>query len=251
MSHMHRLNRNIRMSLVSAKGLSVGYGRNLVLGEVSLAVAAGEVVTLIGPNGSGKTTLLRALLGIVSPVRGTITRQPGLRIGYVPQKIYVDAALPLSVNRFMSLPKWQTRQAVTQVLERVGAIRLRSRQVRELSGGQMQRVLLARALLAEPQIFFLDEPAQGLDQPSISDFHRLIGRLRHETGCAVLLVSHDLKAVMNISDRVICLNGYYVCEGPPSVVSESPEYKALFEPSNGNGLSTDHSKPDRIGRSAS
>ncbi len=232
------------MSLVVAKGLSVGYGRGLVLGEVSLAVNAGEIVTLIGPNGSGKTTLLRTLLGIVKPVRGTITRQPGLRIGYVPQKIYVDPTLPLSVARFMSLPKWQTSATITRVLERVGASRLRNRQVKELSGGQMQRVLVARALLSEPDILFLDEPAQGLDQPAIADLHQLIGRLRHETGCAVLLVSHDLNAVMNVSDRVICLNGYYVCEGPPSVVRESPKYKALFGTGHGNDLSSDHGHRD-------
>ena len=233
------------MSLVTAKDVSVGYGRDLVLGEVSLSVNAGEIVTLIGPNGSGKTTLLRALLGIVSPVRGTIARRPRLRIGYVPQKISVDPTLPLNVSRFMSLPKWQTRTAVTRVLKRVGANRLRDRQVNELSGGQMQRVLLARALLSEPEILFLDEPAQGLDQPAIADFHQLIARLRRETGCAVLLVSHDLNAVMNVSDRVICLNGCYVCEGPPNVVCQSPKYKALFDPGNGLALGQPHQEQSR------
>lgn len=217
-----------RMSLIRAQDLTVRLGGDEVLKGVSLAVEPGEIVTILGPNGSGKSTLLRALLGILPLSSGQVTRAPGLRIGYVPQRLAIDPSLPMTVRRFLSLPVRVPDDRAEAALRRVGVPEVGSRQMAELSGGQFQRVLLARALLAEPQLLILDEPTQGLDQPGEAAFYRLIEEVRAETGVAVLMVSHDLHVVMAASDRVICLNHHICCEGTPRVVSSAPEYRALF-----------------------
>lgn len=224
------------MSLISTQGMSVRYDSAPVLEHVDFAIEPGEIVTVVGPNGSGKSTLIRALLGVLTPTEGTIVRKPGLRIGYVPQKLSLDATLPLSVSRFLSLPDRQSPAVIARVLDRVGASGLARQQLATLSGGQLQRVLLARALLTMPDILILDEPTQGLDQPGMAEFYRLIEQLRQEIGCAVLLVSHDLHVVMSASDRVICLNGHICCEGTPHVVRAAPEYRALFGHGTGGAL---------------
>ncbi len=224
------------LSLITAERMEVRYGRAPVLRDVGFAIEPGEIVTVVGPNGSGKSTLIRALLGVIRPASGRVTRKPGLRIGYVPQRLAVDATLPISVARFLSLPERQSRTVIAQVLQRVGADGLQERQISQLSGGHLQRVLLARALLAAPDILMLDEPTQGLDQPGEAEFYRLIEQLRQEIGCAVLLVSHDLHVVMSASDRVICLNGHVCCEGTPHVVSAAPQYRALFGHGTGGAL---------------
>lgn len=217
-----------RMSLIRAQDLTVRLGGDEVLKGVSLAVEPGEIVTILGPNGSGKSTLLRALLGILPLSSGQVMRAPGLRIGYVPQRLAIDPSLPMTVRRFLSLPVRVPDDRAEAALRRVGVPEVGSRQMAELSGGQFQRVLLARALLAEPQLLILDEPTQGLDQPGEAAFYRLIEEVRAETGVAVLMVSHDLHVVMAASDRVICLNHHICCEGTPRVVSSAPEYRALF-----------------------
>ena len=221
--------------LIEAEALTVRYGGAMALDHVSLSVDRGEVVTLIGPNGSGKTTLLRALLGLV-PSSGQIRRLEGLRIGYVPQRLHIDAALPLPVSRFLSLPRRQSRDGIAAVLDLVGVPGTEGRQMTALSGGQFQRVLLARALLSHPDLLILDEPTQGLDQPGIAAFYRLIDRVRKDRDCGVLMVGHDLHVVMSASDRVICLNRHVCCEGTPQVVSTAPEYRALFGLGTGGAL---------------
>ena len=180
-----------------------------------------------GPNGSGKSTLLRLLIGAERPDAGRVIRAPGLRIGYVPQKLAVDATLPMTVDRFLGLAEGDARLRA-HALERVGIPDLGGRQLAALSGGQFQRALLAQALLRRPGLLVLDEAAQGLDQPGEARFYRLIEQIRGELGCGVLMVSHDLHVVMAASDRVICLNGHVCCEGTPTVVSAAPEYRALF-----------------------
>ena len=225
-----------RMSLIETRDMSLRYSRAPVLSHVNFTISKGEIVTVVGPNGSGKSTLIRALLGVLRPTRGTVTRKPGLRIGYVPQRLAIDATLPMTVARFLSLPHRKSSKAVADVMARVGVEGLEARQMTALSGGQFQRVLLARALLAEPDILILDEPTQGLDHPGVASFYRLIEEVRQETGAAVLLVSHDLHVVMRASDRVICLNGHICCEGSPAVVSEAPEYRALFGVGTGGAL---------------
>jgi zinc transport system ATP-binding protein len=216
------------MSLLAAQNLSVQLGGAEVLSNISLSVNPAEIVTILGPNGSGKSTLLRALLGILPLSAGQVTRAAGLRLGYVPQKLAIDRSMPMTVRRFLSLPTRVGDAEATAALTRVGLPGVEARQMAALSGGQFQRVLLARALLSKPQLLILDEPTQGLDQPGEAAFYRLIADVRRETGAAVLMVSHDLHVVMAASDRVICLNGHICCEGTPRVVSNAPEYRALF-----------------------
>lgn len=215
-------------ALLSAEGLSVRHGEATVLNGVDFALRPGEIVTIVGPNGSGKSTFVRALIGLDPATGGRVTRMPGLRIGYVPQRLHIDASLPMTVRRFLSLPARVTDAAAASALTRVGVPDAAGRQMSQLSGGQFQRVLLARALLSDPQVLILDEPTQGLDQPGVAAFYRLIEQVRAETGVAVLMVSHDLHVVMSASDRVICLNGHICCEGAPEHVSAAPEYRALF-----------------------
>ncbi len=216
------------MSLLSADHVCVRFGSDEVLHDITLSLNPAEIVTILGPNGSGKSTLLRALLGILPVAEGRIQRQPGLRIGYVPQRLQIDRTMPITVRRFLSLPVRVTDAAAVEALARVGMAGHDADQMTTLSGGQLQRVLLARALLAGPQVLMLDEPTQGLDQPGEAAFYRLIEEVRRDTGAAVLMVSHDLHVVMAASDRVICLNGHICCEGTPRVVSTAPEYRALF-----------------------
>lgn len=224
------------MSLITAEKVSVSYGANTVLRDVSLAVEPGEIVTIVGPNGSGKTTLLKLLIGAEKPQSGMISHEPGLRIGYVPQKLHIDPTLPITVERFLRLPGGTTRAACAIALEKAGVPGLFNRQMSALSGGQFQRVLLARALITEPSLLLLDEATQGLDQPGSAAFYLQIEEVRQTTGCAVLMISHELHVVMAASDRVICLNGHVCCEGAPEIVSAAPEYRALFGTGTGGAL---------------
>ena len=214
--------------LLRAEDVTVRLGGQEVLTGVSLTIEAGEIVTVLGPNGSGKSTLIRAMLGMVPLSGGRVQRAPGLKVGYVPQKLAIDPSLPLTVRRFLSLPHRVTEAEAAAALDRVGMAGKGGRPMAGLSGGQLQRVMLARALLGKPGLLVLDEPTQGLDQPGEAAFYRLIEEVRQDTGAAVLMVSHDLHVVMAASDRVICLNHHICCEGTPRVVSAAPEYRALF-----------------------
>ncbi|MFP7569655.1 ATP-binding cassette domain-containing protein [Marivita sp. S2033] len=216
------------MSLIDAHGVSVRLGGATILSNVTLSIDAGEIVTIVGPNGSGKSTLLKTLLGAIEPTRGHVDRTEGLRVGYVPQKLHIDPTLPLPVLRFLSLPTPVPRAQSLDALDRTGVAALADRQLSDLSGGQMQRVLLARAILNDPQLLVLDEATQGLDQAGSAAFYRLIEEIRADMGCGVLMVSHELHVVMAASDRVICLNGHVCCEGAPEHVASAPEYRALF-----------------------
>lgn len=224
------------MSLITVKDLSVRLGGRTVLDRVSLQIESGEIVTLVGPNGSGKSTLLRSLIGAQSPSAGKVVRKPGATIGYVPQTLAIDPTLPMTVGRFLSLPSRSPDEKRNAALISTGLPDLQDRQMSQLSGGQFQRVLLARALLGEPDLLILDEPTQGLDQPGTAAFYRLIEATRARLGCSVLMVSHDLHVVMSASDRVICLNGHICCEGAPRIVSEAPEYRALFGLGTGGAM---------------
>lgn len=217
------------MRLITATKISLRIGGQQVLSDVDFNIESGEIVTVLGPNGSGKSTLLRALLGILQPQSGELTQMTGLRIGYVPQKLAIDRSLPLTVRRFLSLPKRVSDAEALAALARTGlGPEIARQQLGALSGGQLQRVLLARALLSQPHLLVLDEATQGLDQPGEAAFYRLIEEIRAQTGAAILMVSHDLHVVMAASDRVVCLNGHVCCEGTPRVVSTAPEYRALF-----------------------
>lgn len=224
------------MTLISIEDLSVRYGANTVLRHVGLSVEPGEIVTIVGPNGSGKTSLLRAIIGATEPAAGRIKVKPGIRIGYVPQRLHVDPTLPITVERFMRLAERVHRQDCATALDAAGIPDLLKRQMSQLSAGQFQRVLLARALINRPEILLLDEATQGLDQPGSAAFYRQIEAVRAETGCAVLMISHELHVVMSASDRVVCLNGHVCCEGTPAVVASAPEYRALFGTGTGGAL---------------
>ena len=217
-------------ALIEARGLTIQRpgSHDMVLRDVDFRIAPGEIVTVVGPNGSGKSSLIRALLGHVPLASGRVVRRAGLRIGYVPQRVQVDTAMPMTVRRFLSLPRRIDDATAAAALARTGVAGLERRQLTQLSGGQFQRVLLARALLHAPHLLVLDEPTQGLDQPGMVAFYKLIEEVRRETGAAVLMVSHDLLVVMRSSDRVVCLNGHVCCEGTPRHVSTAPEYRALF-----------------------
>lgn len=224
------------MSLITAQNVSVRYGGRTALAQIDFGIDAGEIVTVVGPNGSGKSTLIRVLLGVIRPSDGKVSRQKGLRIGYMPQRLAFDGRMPMTVRRFLSLPDKCTDAEASAALNRVGVSGVEAQQMDTLSGGQFQRVLLARALLSDPQILVMDEPTQGLDQPGEAAFYQLIEDLRAETGCAILMVSHDLHVVMSASDRVICLNHHICCQGTPHVVSNAPEYRALFGHGTGGAL---------------
>jgi zinc transport system ATP-binding protein len=222
--------------LIGASNLGFRDGRQVILEHVDLTVGDGEIVTIVGPNGSGKTTLLRLLIGAIEPNAGAVTRRPDLRIGYTPQRLALDHTLPLTVDRFLSLGG---AARPSQRAEALASVQLPSRekaQLIDLSGGELQRVLLARALLRRPNLLVLDEPTQGLDQPGEAAFYQLIEGVRKQTSAAVLMVSHDLHVVMSASDRVICMNGHVCCEGTPTLVRDHPEYQKLFGLGTGGAL---------------
>lgn len=215
-------------TLLEARDVDVRIGALRVLDRVNFRLEAGEIVTIVGPNGSGKSTFLRTLIGAHQPTSGTVTRADGLRIGYIPQKLQIDSTLPITVARFLNLPSRVEATKVRDALAQAGVGDLAQRPMVGLSGGQFQRVLLARALLASPDVLVLDEATQGLDQTGSASFYRQIEEVRQTLGCAVLMVSHELHVVMAASDRVICLNGHVCCEGAPEHVASAPEYRALF-----------------------
>ncbi|MGB7288094.1 MAG: ATP-binding cassette domain-containing protein [Salaquimonas sp.] len=214
--------------LVSLAGAGIKRdGRWLVRG-VDFEVRAGEIVTLIGPNGSGKSTSAKMALGILSPDEGDTFRKAGLTVGYVPQKLTIDWSLPINVERFLRLTAKPTKQEISDALNATGTAHLAKSQLRNLSGGEMQRVLLAKAIVKMPQLLVLDEPVQGVDFSGEIALYELIGKVRKTLNCGVLLISHDLHVVMAATDRVICFNGHVCCSGTPIMVSESPDYKRLF-----------------------
>jgi len=222
--------------LVEARGVSVRFGRRSVLEAVNLTVHAGEIVTLVGLNGAGKSTLVRVLLGIIPPSLGEVVRGPGLRIGYSPQHVHRDPVLPMTVRRFLTLGAPATRERLRALLAEVGAGAILDHPLAEISGGELHRVLLARALLREPGLLVLDEPLAGVDISSQSDLYRLIATIRDRYGCGVLLVSHDLHLVMAATDTVVCLNRHVCCTGHPQAITRHPEFVALFGPHVASGL---------------
>ncbi|MGV6397916.1 zinc ABC transporter ATP-binding protein ZnuC [Pseudomonas caspiana] len=215
-------------ALIKLEHVGVALSGQNVLENIHLSVNPGEIVTLIGPNGAGKTTLVRAVLGLLKPDTGKVWRKPKLRVGYMPQKLHVDPTLPLSVLRFLRLVPGVDRATALAALVEVGAEKVIDSPLQSVSGGEMQRVLLARALLREPQLLVLDEPVQGVDVAGQAELYSLITRLRDRYGCGVLMVSHDLHLVMSTTDQVVCLNRHVCCSGHPEQVSHDPAFVELF-----------------------
>lgn len=202
-------------------------GRWLVRG-VEFSISRGEIVTLIGPNGSGKSTTAKAAIGVLKPDEGWVEKLPGLKVGYVPQKLAIDWTLPLTVERLMTLTGPLNGREVVEALHSTGIAHLARAEVQHLSGGEFQRALLARAIARKPDLLVLDEPVQGVDFSGEIALYDLIKSIRNRTGCGILLISHDLHVVMAETDTVICLNGHVCCRGTPQMVSQSPEYLKLF-----------------------
>ena len=199
----------------------------LVRGE-TMKIERGEIVTMIGPNGSGKSTTAKIALGIIKADEGIARQKENLTVGYVPQKLNVNWTLPLSVSRFLRLTNRASKEQMEEVLSVTETLHLANSQMSKLSGGEFQRVLLARAIIRTPELLVLDEPVQGIDFNGEIALYKLIENIRDRLNCGVLLISHDLHMVMSTTDRVMCLNGHVCCSGTPANVASSKEFISLF-----------------------
>jgi len=214
--------------LIDAQDVSLRINERDILDRVALQVHVGEIVTLIGPNGAGKSTLLKVLLGLLACQHGRVARRPGLRIGYMPQRLKINPLLPLSVRRFLTLARKLPEDKIVGALKETGAHYLIDQPMDALSGGETQRVLLSRAILSDPELLILDEPVQGVDVTGQDELYRLISTIRRRHDCGILMVSHDLHLVMSATDRVVCLNHHVCCAGHPERIQQDPSYIALF-----------------------
>src|SRR5690554_6647013 len=214
--------------LIDMQQVSLQRDGQTILDGIDLQLMSGRITTLIGPNGAGKTCLARIALGLMTASSGTITRRSKLRTGYMPQKLRIDESLPLTVDRFLWLAQPGHEDDRIAALKRTGVAHVRDRAVQKLSGGEMQRVLLARAILRKPDLLVLDEPAQGVDVVGQNALYGLLAEVRDELGCGILLISHDLHLVMAATDQVVCLQQHICCHGTPEVVRRDPAYIALF-----------------------
>ena len=217
-------------------------GKWLVKG-VSLEVEKGKIVTLIGPNGSGKSTTAKIALGIYKNIEGNVEKLTN-NIGYVPQKISIDWTLPLRVKDFMVLTDNIKDELIDEALSLTGVIHLKKKNLGNLSGGEFQRVLLARAISKKPELLVLDEPVQGVDFTGEIALYELIKKISEKLNCGILLISHDLHTVMSATDHVVCLNGHVCCSGSPKDVARNNEYKALFGEQASQTLSVYEHKHD-------
>lgn len=215
----------------------VGYyiNKKAILQDINLSLCTDEIYTIVGPNGAGKSTLLALALGLIKPTEGRVSRRPQLNIGYVPQSINRDYTIPINVIDFIRLSKtrFQPPEADT-VLAELGLAKLKSALMHDLSGGELRRVLLARALLTKPKLLVLDEPTAGVDINGQASFYQRLNQWRQKHKFAILMVSHDLHLVMAATDRVMCLNTHVCCQGQPSYVLQHPNYQALFGSKNTN-----------------
>ncbi len=218
-------------AILSARDATLVVGGRSILDHVNIDVRPNEIVTIIGPNGAGKSTLVRCMLGLQPLTSGEIVRQKSLRIGYVPQRFPLLPNVPLDVRRLLSLTLKPSEEEIDEALAETGIPHLKEGSVSRLSGGELQRALLARALLRNPQLLVLDEPVQAVDFMGEARMYELISAVRKRHGCGILMVSHDLHMVMAESDHVICLNGHVCCEGGPTKVQQDPEFAKLFGPS--------------------
>lgn len=222
--------------LLRINSVCKNFGDRKVLENIDLSIENGQIVTLIGPNGAGKTTLVRIALGLIQADSGSLYRRPSLRIGYMPQKVHIEATLPLTVVRFLQLANRNNPKLLLETLQELKIGHIGRQQLSAISGGELQRVLLARALLRNPQLLILDEPAQGVDFAGQAELYQLISEISKQKNCGVLMISHDLHLVMSATDEVICLNHHICCHGKPEQVSTDPAYLDLFGASASQNL---------------
>lgn len=214
-------------ALIQLQAICYNYKQKQVLTNINFSLSPNQITTIIGPNGAGKTTLVKIILGLLQPTQGTVERASHLRIGYMPQKLHIDPTLPITLGRFLSLVNTEQRSR-QQALNEVGLEGKKDWPLQGLSGGELQRALLARAILRKPNLLVLDEPVQGVDVAGQQSLYKLIGQLRERLHCAVLMISHDLHLVMSATDEVICLNNHVCCHGHPDQVTQNPAFIALF-----------------------
>lgn len=218
---------NDKKTLIKLENASVQKNKKMLVKDISLTVKQGEIVTLIGPNGSGKTTTAKMALGIYKNLNGSVNRFTD-QIGYVPQKVVIDWTLPIRVNDFMQLTSKLNNNQMDEALNFTGVNHLKNKNINELSGGEFQRVLIARAIAKKPELLVLDEPVQGVDFKGEISLYELIRSISEKTNCGILLISHDLHVVMSATDYVVCLNGHICCSGTPKKVANSNQYRELF-----------------------
>ena len=214
--------------LVELYEMGVNLGSVSILSRINLSINAGDIITIFGPNGAGKTTLLKSIIGTIKPTSGFIHKKPHLRIGYVPQRMHIDSTFPLKVSRFLSIPTFFPVEKKRTILSRMGACHCLDMQMSSLSTGQLQRILLAKALIDDPEILILDEASAGLDYQGKDRFYRQILDAHKIYNCAVLLVTHEPYHVMAATNRFICMNKRIYRDGSLEQVTSSAEYKALF-----------------------
>ena len=231
--------------LVKLKDAGIRQNDKWLVQGVSLEVEKGKIVTLIGPNGSGKSTTAKIALGIYKKIEGKVEKFTD-KIGYVPQKISVDWTLPLRVHDFMVLTQNLKDEEINKALTLTGVLNLKNKNLGNLSGGEFQRVLLARAISKKPELLVLDEPVQGVDFTGEIALYKLIKEISDKLNCGILLISHDLHTVMSATDHVVCLNGHVCCSGSPIDVAKNNEYKALFGDQASQILSRYEHKHDHV-----
>lgn len=232
--------------LVELQDVSLQRDKRVILEDVNLKVQSGDIVTLIGPNGAGKSSLLKIVLGLLQPSSGKVSITKGLRIGYMPQSLMVESLMPLTVFRFLLLSPRATEENSCKIANDLGIKDYLDTPIQSISGGELQRVLLARALLNEPQLLVLDEPAQGIDITGQAQLYQLIISMRDKLGCGVLMVSHDLHLVIAGTDQVVCLNKHICCSGHPAAVTQHPEFIQLFGANVADGLAIYTHKHDHL-----
>lgn len=230
--HIKQLNpihtKSSQSPLVSLRDIHVSFGRQTILQQINLNIYPNTITTIVGPNGGGKSTLLKVLLKLQPATQGTVQHQKGLNIGYVPQKLHLDPSIPISVRKFLSLKPQSQRKLIDDALTLFSISHLSEQSMQKLSGGELQRVLLARAILTKPQLLVLDEPMQGVDITGQTELYQLLNKTRDWLNCAILMVSHDLNIVMANTDEVLCINRHICCAGSPAKISTEPSFIQLF-----------------------
>lgn len=214
--------------LVQLDNINVFYNEVPALEHIHLRVYPNSITTIVGPNGGGKSTLLKVLLKLQQPTSGKVIHQKNLKIGYVPQKLHLDHSIPITVEKFLSLKPNSTKSIIDEALALLSITHLAQNSMQKLSGGELQRVLLARAILDRPQLLVLDEPMQGVDITGQTELYQLLNKTRSWLNCAILMVSHDLNIVMANTDEVLCINRHICCAGTPEMISSDPSFIHFF-----------------------
>ncbi|OOH92149.1 zinc ABC transporter ATP-binding protein ZnuC [Pasteurellaceae bacterium 15-036681] len=214
--------------LITLEKINVVFDEQLALQDINLKIFPNSITTIVGPNGAGKSTLLKVLLKLLAPTSGQVTYKKGLTIGYVPQKLHLDHSIPISVTKFLSLKPNVQKSSINEALALFSITHLAAQSMQKLSGGELQRVLLARAILGKPQLLVLDEPMQGVDITGQTELYQLLNKTRDWLNCAILMVSHDLNIVMANTDEVLCVNKHICCAGTPEMISSDPKFIHLF-----------------------